>query len=106
MAVKIITQKEFDSEVITSDKVVLVDFFATWCMPCKMLSGVLDSVSQEVEGYASVVKLDIEENMDLAKKFGVMSVPTMVVMKGGKEADRMVGFRNAGQIKETLNKHK
>ena len=48
MAVKIITQKEFDSEVITSDKVVLVDFFATWCMPCKMLSGVLDSVSQEV----------------------------------------------------------
>lgn len=106
MAVKKISQEEFETDVLKNDKVVLVDFFATWCMPCKMLSGVLEEVSTLAVEYADVVKVDIDENMPLAKEYGVMSVPTMVVMKNGIEVERMVGFRQPNQILETLNTHK
>ena len=106
MAVQILKSTEFEKEVLQNQKVVLVDFFATWCMPCKMLGPVLEGVSETVKDYASVVKLDIDENMDLARKYGVMSVPTMIVVKNGVEAERMVGFRQANQIVEALNRHK
>lgn len=106
MAVKKISQEEFETDVLKNDKVVLVDFFATWCMPCKMLSGVLEEVSTLAVEYADIVKVDIDENMPLAKEYGVMSVPTMVVMKNGIEVERMVGFRQPNQILETLNTHK
>lgn len=106
MAVQKITTSEFDEVVVKNPNVVLVDFFATWCMPCKMLSPVLESVSETLGSEGTVVKLDIDENMDLARKYGVMSVPTMIVVKGGEEVERLVGFRQANQILETLNKHK
>ncbi len=103
---QIIKNDEFETVVLKSDKPVLVDFFATWCMPCKMLAPVLDQVSETVADYAKVVKLDIDENMDLARKYGVMSVPTMVVIKNGSEVDRMVGFRQANQITNVLQQYK
>lgn len=105
MAVKIIHQEEFEKEVLQSSTPVLADFFATWCMPCKMLAPVLEQVGLKMEGKVSVVKLDIDENMDLARKYGVMSVPTMIVFKGGEEAERMVGYRQANQIVDTLENH-
>ena len=101
MDLKHINSENFESEV-NSGKVTLVDFFATWCGPCKMLGPVLEQVADEVKDKVNIVKLDIDGSMDLAKQFGVMSVPTMVIFKDGKEVDRIVGLRQKAQIVEAL----
>ena len=102
MELKHVNSENFESE-INSGKVTLVDFFATWCGPCKMLGPVLEQVADEVKDKANIVKLDIDGSMDLAKQFGVMSVPTMVIFKDGKEVDRIVGLRQKSQIVDALN---
>ena len=81
---QIISSAQFAAEVEGADVPVLVDFFATWCGPCKMLAPTLDQVAAEVAGRAKVVKVDIDASPDLAQRFGVMSVPTLAVFKGGK----------------------
>lgn len=101
MELKHVNLENFEEEV-NSGKVTLVDFFATWCGPCKMLGPVLEQVADEVKDTANIVKLDIDESMDLAKQFGVMSVPTMVIFKDGKEVDRIVGLRQKSQIIDAL----
>ena len=101
MELKHLNSENFEEEV-NSGKVTLVDFFATWCGPCKMLGPVLEQVADEVKENVNVVKLDIDENMDIAKQFGVMSVPTMVIFKDGKEVDRIVGLRQKSQIIDAL----
>lgn len=90
---KIISSAEFASEVEQSDVPVLVDFFATWCGPCKMLAPVLEEVSAEVAGRAKIVKVDIDASPDLAQRFGVMSVPTLMVFRGGQVANQAVGVQ-------------
>ena len=85
---RVINAKEFD-EVIKSKKVVLVDFFATWCGPCRMLSPVLEEVLEESKGEFDIVKVDVDESYDLAKKFGVMNVPTMIIFQEGVETDKI-----------------
>lgn len=90
---KIISSAEFASEVEQSDVPVLVDFFATWCGPCKMLAPTLEDVAGEVAGRAKVVKVDIDASPDLAQRFGVMSVPTLMVFRGGQVANQAVGVQ-------------
>lgn len=90
---KVISSAEFQSEVVNSSVPVLVDFFATWCGPCKMLAPALEEVGAEVEGRAKVVKVDIDASPDLAQRFGIMSVPTLVVFKGGQVANQAVGVQ-------------
>ena len=102
MELKHVNSENFESEV-NSGKVTLVDFFATWCGPCKMLGPVLEQVADEVKDKVNIVKLDIDGSMDIAKQFGVMSVPTMVIFKDGKEVDRIVGLRQKSQIVDALN---
>lgn len=97
---KIVNSNEFKSEVESG--VVLVDFFATWCGPCKMLAPVLEGLSSEIEGKAKIIKVDIDQSSDLANKFEISSVPTMMVFKDGKKADTMVGFLPKERIKETI----
>lgn len=97
---KIVNSDEFKSEI--ENGVVLVDFFATWCGPCKMLAPVLEGLSSEMEEKAKIIKVDIDQNPDLADKFEISSVPTMMVFKDGEKVDKMVGFLPKERIKETI----
>ncbi len=86
---KIITEKEFEKEI--NEGTVLVDFFATWCMPCRMMGQILEEVDRELNGKGKIVKVDVDQNENLARKFGVMSIPTLVLFKDGKMVSKNVG---------------
>ncbi len=102
MAVTVITKDNFE-ETIGSGKAVIVDFFATWCGPCKALAPILEELSAEIPEDKQIVKLDIDENVDLARKYGVMSVPTLVLFKDGQPLAKMVGLRDKEQLLELVN---
>lgn len=87
-----ITKENFREEVILADKPVLIDFFADWCGPCKMLSPVIFEVAEEADGKFIVGKVNVDEEAELASEFGVSSIPTLVVIKDGKVVNRGVGF--------------
>ncbi len=106
MKIEHINSSEFNARVLENKKVVLVDFFATWCMPCQMQGKVLEDVVDEVSAYADIIKIDIDENEDVARKFGIMSIPTMIVFVGGKEKEKIVGFRPANELINVLEKYK
>lgn len=88
---EIISSAEFQSKVLDAEQPVLVDFFATWCGPCKMLAPTLDAVAAEVADRAKVYKVDVDQSPDVAAKYGVMSVPTLILFKDGQPARQMVG---------------
>ncbi len=90
MSVIEITSANFESEVLQSDKPVLLDFWASWCMPCRMLSPVVDEVAKENSQY-KVGKVNVDQQLDLAQKFGIRSIPTLVVFKNGKNVNSSVG---------------
>ena len=92
-----VTSENFEQEVLKSEKVVLVDFYADWCGPCKMLSPVMEEVAQENEDI-KVVKINIDNQRDLALDYDVMSIPTVVAIKNGQEIDRLVGFADKSEI--------
>ena len=94
MAIITVTAENFDEEVLKSEDVVLVDFWAAWCGPCMALSPVIDEMALEVASNVKICKLNVDENNDLARQFRVMSIPTCVFIKDGVEVDRFVGARN------------
>ena len=102
MAEIIITKENFDAEVIKSDKPVLIDFWATWCGPCKMLSPVIAEIAGEYEGKVKVCKVNVDEQPELASAFRVDSIPTLVVIKEGIVTDVSVGYRSKDQIAAIL----
>jgi len=95
----LINYKENNFNEITKNK-VLVDFYATWCGPCKMLSPVLEQVAEEVD--IDIVKVDVDANSDLAKEYGVMSIPCLILFEDGKEIKRNLGFIPKDKIKEFI----
>ena len=97
MAVIELTQENYQKEVIESDKPVLIDFFATWCGPCKMVSPVVDEIANERPDI-KVCKLDVDKNLDLARTFQVMSVPTLVAMKNCEMINKIIGAMPKAQI--------
>lgn len=100
---QIITEKEFDEKIKSG--VVLIDFFATWCGPCRMLTPILEEVSDKLDGKVSFYKVDVDEDEELARKFGVMMIPTLVIFKDGKQVEKKVGLIQADDLQEMLEKH-
>ena len=92
-----VNSQNFEEEVLKSEKPVLVDFYADWCGPCKMLSPIVDEVAQENEDI-KVVKVNVDDSQDLAMKYQVMSIPTLVVIKEGNEINRSVGLIDKNQV--------
>lgn len=101
MSVVTITSENFEAEVVKSDKPVLVDFWASWCGPCRMMSPVVDEIAEE-RGDIKVGKINIDEQPELASRYGVMSIPTLVLFKDGEVAQKSVGLRPKAQILEML----
>ena len=102
MAEIIITKENFEAEVIKSPLPVLIDFWATWCGPCKMLSPIIAEIAEEYDGKVKVCKVNVDEQPELANEFRVSSIPTVVVMKEGKVTNMSVGFRPKEQIEALL----
>ncbi len=99
---EIITTAQFDEKV--KDGVVLVDFFADWCGPCKMLAPVLQQLANEYEGKATIVKVNVDNDTDLARRFGVVSIPNMFLFKNGEVFDSLLGYHSAADIKNMIEK--
>jgi thioredoxin 1 len=100
-----VTDQTFEQEVINAEKLTVVDFWAEWCGPCKMIAPVLDELAQEYEGQLTITKLNVDENPDTAGAYGVMSIPTLLVFKGGEPVDRIVGFQQKPQLLKRLQPH-
>jgi len=93
----------FDEEIAGSSEPVLVDFWAEWCGPCKMIAPVLDEIADENPGKIKIAKLNVDDNPDIARRFDVMSIPTMIVFKDGQPDKRMVGAKGKGQLLQELS---
>ncbi|MBC3938382.1 thioredoxin [Anaerotruncus massiliensis (ex Liu et al. 2021)] len=102
MSVKTLTKDNFTTEVLQSDQAVLLDFWAPWCGPCRMVSPIVDQVAAEVDGRAKVGKVNVDEQPELAAQFGVMSIPTLIVMKQGKAVATRVGVQSKQAILNML----
>ena len=102
MSVLTITKSNFEETVLKSDKPVLLDFWASWCGPCRMLSPIVDEIAEEQSGSVKVGKVNIDEQPELASRFGVMSIPTLMVWKDGKLTDTSVGVKPKHMIEEML----
>lgn len=102
MAAYMINKNNFQEEVLQERGTVVIDFFAPWCMPCKKMSPVVDKIAQEYEGSVKVGKVNIEEEPELAKEFGVMSIPTLIVMKEGKIQKRSVGLKTKKEVEKMI----
>ena len=98
-----LTEENFESEVMQSDIPVIVDFWATWCPPCKMLAPIFEELAGGYEGKMKFAKLDTDEVRATAQKYGIMSIPTLIVFKGGKEVERMVGALPKEALKEKID---
>ncbi len=102
MQVKQIGEKEFEDMILNETAPVLVDFFADWCGPCKMLAPVLEELADDIGEQAVIVKVNVDENQELAMRYQVMSVPSILIFKNGKQINSSVGFKSKEQLKELL----
>jgi thioredoxin 1 len=89
--IKDVSDNSFEADVLQSDQPVLVDFWAEWCGPCRMMTPVVESVAQKFQGTAKVFKLNVDDNPSISQRFGIKGIPTLIVFKDGKEAERLVG---------------
>lgn len=99
-----ITTENFEKEVLNSEIPVLVDFFANWCSPCKMMSPVVEELAKEMEGKVKVYKVDTDEEQNLAIKYGIMSIPTFIVFKNGEPVNKAIGMRDKAELIELIEK--
>ena len=103
MSVVKLTEQNFEEEVLKSDKTVIVDFYADWCGPCKMMSPVIDEIAEELGDKVKVGKVNSDENINLAQQYNVMSIPTILVIKGGRTINSFIGVTDKNKIIEAAN---
>lgn len=100
---KIVNSNEFKEAI--KEGVVVVDFFATWCGPCKMLSPIFEELSNEMEGKTQFIKVDVDQSVDIAREYGIQSIPTMAILKDGQPVETMVGFLPKDVIKSNIENY-
>jgi thioredoxin 1 len=103
--VQIVNQQNFESEVLKSDKPVLVDFWAAWCGPCRMVSPVIDQLAEEYEGKLKIAKVNVDENPELAGKYDIMSIPSVFLFNKGSKVDGVIGARPKQIFDDMLKKY-
>lgn len=101
----VVTDETFKEQVLKSSLPTLVDFWAIWCGPCKMVSPLVDEIARENEGKLKVMKLDVDENEQTAMQYGVMSIPTLILFKDGKPVERIVGYKPKGDLAKKILPH-
>ena len=99
-----VSDANFEAEVIKSDLPVLVDFWAPWCGPCRMVAPLVEELADEYSGKVKFVKLNTDDNIQTASRYGIRSIPTLLVFKGGKAVEQVIGFRPKSELKRTLEK--
>ncbi len=103
--IKEILGKEEFAQILLDNKLVLVDFYATWCGPCKMQSPILHEFKEEVNDKVEIIKVDVDQNPDIAKEFGILSIPTLLLIKEGELVEKSVGLSTKAQLSEMIIKH-
>ncbi|MFZ1699951.1 MAG: thioredoxin [Pyrinomonadaceae bacterium] len=100
-----ITDTNFETDVIGSDKPVLVDFWAEWCGPCRMIAPTVEAIAEEYSGKASVYKMNVDENLNIPQQYGIRGIPTLILFKGGQEQERIVGAVTREAIARVIQKY-
>src|SRR2546423_12387611 len=100
-----VSDSNFDQDVLGAEQPVLVDFWAEWCAPCRMLAPTVDAVAEKYAGKARVVKVNVDFNPNVSQKYGIKGIPTLILFKGGKEEERVVGATSKDAISRMLDKH-
>ncbi|MFC1957369.1 thioredoxin [Chloroflexota bacterium] len=98
-----ITDDNFEQMVLQAEKPVLMDFWATWCQPCLMVAPIIDELAEEYDGKVNFVKLDVDQNPKTATRYGIMSIPTLLIFKGGEPVSHIVGAKPKGDLKRSLD---
>ena len=104
MSVINLTSENFEKEVLKEEKPILIDFWAAWCGPCKMMGPVVEQIAEDTKDTAKVCKLNIDEELNLATKYNVMSIPTFILLKNGKEVERMIGAMPKEELMKIFEK--
>jgi thioredoxin 1 len=103
--VKDVSDSSFEGDVLQSDRPVLVDFWAQWCAPCRMLAPTVEAVAEKYSGSAAVVKLNVDDNPATSQRYGIKGIPTLILFKNGKEEERVVGATTKEAISRMIDKH-
>ena len=104
MSVLKINEGNFEEEVLKSEKMVLIDFYADWCGPCRMMSPIIDEIEEELKESVKVGKINVDENQELAIQYNIVSIPTLMFLKNGKLLKTIVGLHSKGELNEIINK--
>ena len=100
-----VSDSSFETDVLTSDRPVLVDFWAAWCAPCRMLAPTVEAVAEKYASNARVVKLNVDDNPSVSQRYGIKGIPTLILFKNGKEEERVVGATSEAAISKMIDKH-
>jgi thioredoxin 1 len=100
-----VSDQNFEADVLKAEQPVLVDFWAEWCAPCRMIAPTVEAVAEKYAGSARVVKLNVDDNPNTSQKYGIKGIPTLILFKGGKEEERIVGATSKEAISRLLDKH-